>query len=764
MKKINKLFLLTSLLCSGSSYLAQGQANDWIIPPSTHMHFSDCCNFVSTLPASSGINFCGSGPSYQWDQYAGVVSDANGNGIAFVNACGAYNPNTGANIGSSSSSPYSFAIPGLCNQYYSLRWSPVGVGGFRHQELFFRQQDGTNLAAITETNVISGYSNSTSTPIAIAPLETNGNRKVYVTNDLNQLISINVAPDGTVGAAVALATIPGGIWDMEVAPNKKKIVLNHSSYITVFDLVTNTESVPLGGTFPSTTKFSGIEYVPGTNSGDRVYFSYHQSPSALYFSVEGLGYVNLSAPTVLNDALAYIPSTLSKSGFGFTDIELGKNGYLYFAYHPGWGSHWLVNGNVGTLYSTYPNVPSFFVPVSPATTVSSIDLNNSGFIIQKQIDGEDYRNYTLSIPTFTVNGQSPNAQNITEITLCENDSLRLFTYETGYFSSYDISIEKGNIVGPNFTPGLGTYNANAIPGAKMRDTIVLNGGYASFLSGYSGGLKITYTVRNNCGTQSFTQIVNLKRIGLAVDFKLFGPSGCPVQNQVTNISQLANSSPYTQPATSVFCKDGWLGAFSAGIQQSTFTPTAGLTIQSYFLSVHQVDNNGDSIGPALGSLTQATPFNNYNFNSLIPGWFYTNYNTIKNNAYFKVTLGANTTPCGLIKRYSYFRIIDGGPGGNFWSKVQPGLLPGGQESESAQVFPNPAKGKINLSWYAAEHPESNARIQLSNTLGKTVLQQVLTQQEGHNEALVDVSRLAPGIYYYQLEAGGKIFKGKVTLL
>jgi hypothetical protein len=591
MKQLTRIFALAGLICATGTQLAQGQANDWIIPPNKHMHFTDCCNFLSTLPGSSAISPCGAGSGYEWDQYAGVVSDPNGNGMAFVNHCGIYDPNTGASIGGGAS-PYSFAIPGLCNQYYSLTWNTVGVGGFRHQELFFRKLDASSPSAIIEVSATSGYSNSNITPIAIAPLAEDGSRNIYISNDLFQLVSINVASNGSIGSPVVLATLPVGIWDMEVSPNGRKIVINHANYVTLYDLTTNTETA-LGGTFPSTTRFSGIEYVPGTGSGDRVYLSYHQMASALSFAVEGLGYVNLSAPNVLNDALTGMPGTLSKSGFGFTDIERGKNGYLYFAYHSGWASHWLLNGTSGTMYSTYPDVPSYFVPVSPSTSVSAIDQNNAGFIIQKQIDGEDYRSFTLPVPTFTVNGQSQTPTSIPTITLCDNDLLQLFITVNGYYSAGEITIEKGIITGTTFDPaGMGSYGAGPIPGGQTHQTIGLGGAFASFLAGYTGGLRITYRAFNGCGNQASSQVINLQRASTQADYLAITNPGnnfkgtkllqktLPINTPMPAVSLTPANTALARFKDAVAPTVGWFGASSAGV-------TNIITNGAYTLKVYE---------------------------------------------------------------------------------------------------------------------------------------------------------------------------------
>ncbi len=593
MKKISRLFTLSALLCTAGAHWAQGQANDWIIAPDKHMHFTECCNFLSTLPGSSGIANCGAGPGYRWDQYAGVVSDANGNGMAFVNACGTYDPNTGASIGSNTS-PYTFAIPGLCKRYYSVGWATVGTGTFRHQELFFRQLDASNAAAIVEASATSVYSNSNVTPIALAPLAADGSRMVYTSNDASQLIAIYVAANGAISPPVVRATLPVGIWDMEVSPDGKKIVINHGSYVTLFDLGTNTE-MALGGSFPNTTRISGIEYIPNTGSGDRVYISYHQSASALSFVMEGLGYVNLNAPTILHDALTGMPNTLAKSGFGFTDIERGKNGYLYFTYHPGWGSHWLNNGDVGTMYSSLADVPSYFVPVSPATTVSAIDQNTSGYIIQKQIDGEDYRSFSLAVPTFTVNGKSQTPA-FPDIMICDDEDVRLFTYEPGYYSAYTLTFQKGTITGSNFSPGP-TFTTGSTPRSKTRDTISIG----SYLAGYSGGMSITYTVYNGCSSQSSTQIVNIMRASTKANYKAIAvPSGNFEGSKEIHKTLPINIPMPVAPTLgrfkdSIVAKLGWFGATSAGVNGITTNGNYTLRVYEAMLKMDTVRLPGGNI-------------------------------------------------------------------------------------------------------------------------------------------------------------------------
>ncbi len=811
MTLFNRIFTLAGLICTAGAHLAQGQANDWIIAPDKHMHFTDCCNFVSTLPGSSGITFCGAGPTYRWDQYAGVVSDANGNGMAFVNACGTYDPNTGASIGSNTS-PYTFAIPGACNQYYSLTWNTVGSGSFRHQELFFRRLDASNPAAITETSATSVYSSNNSTPIAIAPLAADGSRKVYFSNDLYQMVSITVAANGSIGSASVLTTLPARISDMEVSPNGKKVVINHGNYVTLYDVITLTETA-LGGSFPGTTVISGIEYVPGTASGDRVYISYHQLASALSFNMEGLGYVNLSAPTVLNDALTGMPGTLSKNGFGFTDIERGKNGYLYFGYHSGYASHWLTNGTVGTMYSTYPDVPSFFVPVSPSTSVSTIDQNNGGFIIQKQIDGEVYRNYTLSVPTFTVNGKSQTPANIPEVLLCNNDLIWLYTTETGYYTGYGVSIRKGTVVGNSFQPGPGGTSIGTIPASRVHDTINLSTLFSAELNGYSGGLEITYVVYNGCGSQSYTQVVNVKRASTVADYlaaktsRTLAISGKTIQKTLPITVPMPTAANINDFRDSLGAKIGWQGASSAGIYNLNANGKFTLSVYEVMLKLDtislpgggtRVDTSiiraiiGGDTAPDVfymadsGNISGYVSFNSRTLQFGMPGDPNINPNflydtTISNQAgatfyfkeyynYAKLTGTLNDynkktwcveftviTPEGcLAKNISYFRIATSTTLPLVGNASMPFSLEGAEAEGAVRLFPNPTSDKIRIKFLT--QPKS-ASIALYDMYGREVLSQAAITP---GNATLDLKALPAGMYSYRLIADGQAYQGKIV--
>jgi hypothetical protein len=476
-----------------------------------------------------------------------------------------------------------------------------------------------------------------------------------------------------------------------------------------------------------------------------------------------VSYVALSAPTVAINIFSTVtlPPTTSQLSWGFTDIERGRDGQLYLATSPtapaelslSPGPLYVLNMDSNTLKP---------LKIGGTTQVYSrtyADHDGFGYRIQNQIDGESFSSYSLS-PDFNVNGVTQSSLAvIPQVVLCDGASLLLQFNTGGYMTSGGITLQKGNVSGSTFTPvglPIGT-TGNPLGAPTLSGTVDVGSIFG--LGSYTGGIRLTLSFSNACTTVTVIQTFNIQRAGLAVDFKLFAAQGCSLaQNRITNIASLASSSPYTQPwsGPTAFCKDGWQGDFSTGIKQSTFTPSGILSILDYYLLVQQVDNTGAPIGSPIISSTQPLPYNDFQFNPASSFWFITNYNTIKNSAYFKVTLGAHTTPCGTIERNAYFRIIDGGS--NHYKQVQPGS----QDGDAVQVFPNPASGKVQLNWYAGNAPETDARIRLNDVFGKTVLQQSLPQQQGSNEGSIDISRLAPGVYYYQMETGGAIHNGKIT--
>ncbi|RQO30909.1 hypothetical protein DBR32_09360 [Taibaiella sp. KBW10] len=758
------------VLLSSVSFGASAQSYDWVIPPATRINFNGATGVPSSMP---GIG-CTGGTS--WPGYLHAppqvisTSSASDPAFDFVLGCGTYNL-SGTKVANAGYRNV-FPIPGICKQYYAVEWTQNHYP--TNNQLVVRKLDATNPLAVVETASVDLFSDQVydaySHTVAIAPIRFDGSRIVYFYDHINQALkSVTISVNGTIGAVQYLCSVSlsGTTFayqnQMEVSPNGKYVLFsdNNGNLWSIDVMSGGYATTNLAAGLPGTGRhIHGFEYVPMPGGDDRVYISWHGAQLS-----GGLHYVSLSNPGVATNTFATVtlPSTTSQLSWGYTEIERGRDGQLYLANRPNPPVE--TDTTPGLLYAL--NIANnTLLPVKiNGTTQVYIKGGGNGYKIQTQIDGETFKSYSLS-PSYTLNGLSQNNPPvIPEVILCDNTPMTIQFATGGYFTSAGITLQKGIVSGNTFTPQgfLISTIGNPLGAPSMGGSV--NVGQLFNLGNYTGGVQFTLTFNNGCGNVSITQTFNIKRAGLVADFTMKGPGSCTPQNRVTNISQLANSGSNTQPASSIFCRDGWLGAVSVEIKQPTVAPTGVLTIQNYILSVQEVNSSGVPVpGGLFRDSIQTTPFNDLNLNTLTNGWFITNYTTIRNSAYFKVTLGVNTTPCGLIERYSYFRIIDGGAGGNWWKQTFPGLKIGGLDKETAQVYPNPAKGKINLSWHANSDIESKATFQLNNTLGKVVLQQALTQQEGSNEAVVDVSRLAPGIYYYQLEANGTIYKGKITLL
>lgn len=811
MKKSKKVLALLGLFCSAIPQLTHGQANDWIFPPNKRLQYTPTLGFASDLPGTSGISGCGAGSGYLWLQYAGVISDANGNGMAFVNGCGTYNI-TGAGIGSTVS-PYTFAIPGLCKQYYSMSWEDVW-GPPHYRQLVIRQLDASNPASISVVSTNTIATGNSGLSIALSPLAADGSRKVFF-SDEGGLRCITIGATGTVSAVTPLQTFTTPVQvaqdpGMEVSPNGQKVVVCFLDGVKLYDVASNTFTTTLGTFTSSTSVVAGIEYVPYTGGGgDRVYFSYH-SPAMAPSSFEGLGYVSLSAPTVLVDALGTLPAGLVKAGFGFTEIERAKNGYLHFAYHSAYASHWCLNGSVGPLYWIYPPVAGSFGAVANNTTTSAV-ADPVGYIIQKQIDGEDYdfiTSTTANVPTFDVNAQvQVNTQVVPTIYPCQ-DALNLHALLGGKHISYTVKLEIGTISKTGtvytFTPNATQPAGNSRTIASVEKNITLNlidpvNGF-TWLTSYSGPLRVTVTNNNNCGTSPTSiQFFNLVA---PTDFLMFAPSDNSPYNPTASTVSPCSSSPVIDPVSGLVtraaiagaqdrnviaptdagprfapigvqnptlpppCSTGWLGASTVGIMRAdlNLAPSVIGALSNYKVLVEeytQPSGSGNALVfrqtilnrtlpsgiPPLGYLfdgrTNPSPANTHYFNS------FPNYDLIKDNYVYKVTYSAISANCGLISSTSYFKILNDGltadpDGGVLWKKVEPGNFT--MPEDQLHVYPNPASTTLNMSWLGKTARSS--KVIITNALGSTVKESSVMEINGTNNVTIDISQFAPGIYYY----------------
>jgi len=568
-KRLTQFML--SLILSTGALEAAGQAKDWVLSPGTRISFSPTAS-VSSLPGTSTIGSCGAS---LYQQYTGVISDGYGHGMVYVNNCGVYDL-AGAYIFSGTYNGYDnvFSVPGQCAKFYSLSWR-FATGTPHYNRLTLREINASNPAAITEvssTDIINDGYMHLGAAIAVAPLAPDGTRKVYL-GDGTDLRSITISASGVVGAVTTLATLPATVdtrTGMEVSPDGSKIVISTGNSIRLYDVASNTFTKL--GAFPSLTVHCGMEYVPYPGD-DRIYISYHGLVGSGV--PEGLGYVSMSALTSpVTDALSSIPGGMSKAGFGYTDIERGLDGNLYFAYNTNYASQNLPGSLAGGLWSMAPGGSMAAVTNSGTpVTVRSME-EHWAYIIQKQIDGEVYNwaNSSAFGPYFDVNGISQSSTTQVPALYKCGGSLTLNATMPGVHSGYTLTLEGGTISYTtfgstnyySFTPNFSQPSGNSltipyVPNTLTTDLFTLfNNQTGLWLSTYTGPIRITMTSNAPCGNSlPTTQFFNLID---PTDFLLASPVDQAPLNPNNTGNTICSSSPVIDPVTGTTVRASLSGA------------------------------------------------------------------------------------------------------------------------------------------------------------------------------------------------------------
>lgn len=78
---------------------------------------------------------------------------------------------------------------------------------------------------------------------------------------------------------------------------------------------------------------------------------------------------------------------------------------------------------------------------------------------------------------------------------------------------------------------------------------------------------------------------------------------------------------------------------------------------------------------------------------------------------------------------------------------------------SLSVYPNPANGLLTLS-VNSSNPVSGCQLSVSNVLGQTTYSQSVDLESGTNKFSINISNLSEGVYFINLQNGGKVFTTK----
>lgn len=680
-----------------------------------------------------------------------------------------------------------FAVPGLCKQYYTLR-TKMGYANYLSTYLALWDYSDPYNTGITKLSdqdlapLVSDYGNSsTRAPYVsvIGPLRADGSRFIYGFASSQRLpytldiVRYHISATGVVSPMVNLGTavVFSNNESLETRVGLQLSAdgqflfytyqVSGTFVVSRFNLSTNTRSKV--ATLYNTEVVSGLEWVPGSafSSGNpRLYYSWRSNTN----NVGGIGYYDLgSVPT---SGYSGQGTSVSNSWrLGFTDLERAADNSLYLAVNPNPST--LANSvtSVGSLQRLNPATGSF----STVTTTGGAGvqvcriLNLYAYIIQDQIDGEPpfSAGYTLNTPSIKLNGATPPAN----ITVCNNSSpLLLVGTSSSYYDAYQVQVERGTLSGGTFFPNASPCSTAFITSSAVSNTFDIAANFPACVLGYSGFIRVTYTIRSACGTTaSVSGVYEISQATAALDFQVVGPSSCTSYQPINTGTPNPLAQPTSNPPP---CALGWLGALTCAITGATANSSSGVT--SYRIDLDRMDGLGNwlSVG-STGVVPGALPAN-HNFNSITNGYFINNYATIKNNYVFRAMVTIVTPSCGTLVRYTFFQIIDGGPqysAGNYFKTVSPDLAEVNEDATATTplMHPNPATTSVALVWNNHDKT-AEASVIIMDVSGKIVLAKQLSENEGFNKHTIDIGGLPAGLYQYRLVKPSGTFQGKFSRL
>lgn len=635
------------------------QANDWYFPPDIKMDANG--GGFSNFSWGTAITNCTTFKSQQ-----GVLS-TNSGGASYraFNACSIYDFN-GTNINPANwGADILFAVPGLCNQYWEVSWKYVW-GPPHSLKLSIVKYNGENpehLEYIEEEDITpdlvdipEGTCGTTgSWDVAVSRLANDGSRTIYAVFG-SGLVSWTIGASGSVSYNGLLATLPYAINHqvrMEVTSDGRHVLMNPCGYqgVMIYDLypvhgAPNVRLIAVG------KNIAGYEYVPAsiTGSNKRLYVSSHNTTSPFAGGITYYDFNTGSGPTV--------PFTYgSQQVFGFTEIELAKNGSLYFAFNPTFGS-----GNVSSAGDLYYFDPSLSSSASPTKAGSGGEVStyyNWGYYIQRQIDGENYdvTDYAMPQPQFDINGKiQPNPFNVNDIWYCSN-KLNLNTTITGYHTYYTVKVDTGTITTgmfgiKSFSQLGSSFPLLTINNSKIHDTLDLVA-YMSRLGKYNGSIRVTVTAYG-CNTDTNIQLFNVKN---PISGLMLAVAANPCNNGKVNGIRVDQLPIADQVFTSTPCMNGWVGAQTGGVTNPAFAGTG--TVTNVTQTIDDVDPNTGAFIANIGTLSSSNIPNSITYFSAIvyatnPGYFITNYMSAIYKTY-RYTLAVTEDGCTATDTI-YFRI------------------------------------------------------------------------------------------------------------
>lgn len=455
-----------------------------------------------------------------------------------------------------------------------------------------------------------------------------------------------------------------------------------------------------------------------------------------------------------------------------TFLEYGKNGRIYGVspiYSGGVLTGSKLVGIVGTsvLTGITADIDSRYTSIS--------NSSNGIFTLPDQIDGEDYT-YFNGLPKVTITNFTLNSNVVSDVCdngtdkYCQNSAITFnATYSGGTPSEYNLMIQaySSNTCSPTQLTGSGyiNYQSGWQSGVLTNGTDLrtLTDGNSLNLGNITGTVKITYSIKDACGTEStYARYIDIyDPVPLSIDLEIKSDGTPNWVSPSKNISSPVSVGTYT---------------LSYRVNNSTGT------LSQLTVLIEEVDNTGSFIQTIYNKTINTTNLASLvdeGLNALCIGSFtcsggatpcsggYTGYFGCDNGAnsygnYYKITVTLSNL-CGSSSDWSYFYV------GSYSMPVNPNVTQRQHqkqvetlENNSLNIYPNPVTNQLTIEF---NQPTDDAvEISLTDVLGKqtTVLMPSTKVKEGSFNQTFDVSKLPAGIYSYQIKTSNSIQTGMIS--
>lgn len=459
-----------------------------------------------------------------------------------------------------------------------------------------------------------------------------------------------------------------------------------------------------------------------------------------------------------------------------TFLEHGKNNKIYGVspiYSGGTLTGSKLVGIIGTSVITGITADIDSRHVIGTAVVSGI------FTLPDQIDGEDYT-YFNGLPKVTITNFTLNSNVVSDVCengadkYCQNAAITFAaTYNGGTPNQYNLMIQAydASLCSPTQLTGGGYINYQS----GWQSGVLTNGtdlrsksdGSSLNLGNITGTVKITYSIKDDCGNEStyarYIQILAPVAPSIALEIydytdsqNYLSPSqniGSPIIAGTASLGYRINSSTGSISSMTVLIEEvDNTGAFVQTIYNKTtnISDVSGLTYEN--LNGYCVGSSVWGFNPGFGNCTGG-----------YTGYFaYTNGQLSYGN-YYKLTVTISNQ-CNTSSNWSYLyvgainqRLIN--PNQNETLDI---LSTENKMDQTIVIYPNPITNQLTIEFN--QPMDDVVEISLTDVLGKqtTVLMPSTNVKKGNFNQTFDVSKLPVGLYSYQIKTSNTIQTGMIS--